>query len=101
VRRVLGGTSEVVEFCVSLSGVTRVGYEAGPTGYGLARGVEAAGVGCVVAAAGKVERLAQGRVKTDQCGAERVLCLLVIDGLHAVGFPSDGEEGAGGSGVGA
>jgi hypothetical protein len=34
VRRLSGETSEVVEFCCSLPGPTRVAYEAGPTGYG-------------------------------------------------------------------
>jgi hypothetical protein len=33
-RRLPGTTSEVVGFCVSLPGPTRVAYEAGPTGYG-------------------------------------------------------------------
>ena len=36
-RRLSGMTSEVVEFCCSLPGPTRAAYEAGPTGYGLAR----------------------------------------------------------------
>jgi transposase len=73
VRRLSGETSEVVEFCASLPGPTRVAYEAGPTGYGLARALLAAGIGCVVAAPGKIERPAQDRVKTDQRDAERVL----------------------------
>ena len=34
---------EVVEFCAALPGPTRVAYEAGPTGYGLARALHAAG----------------------------------------------------------
>ena len=67
-------------------------YEAGPTGYGLARALQAAGVGCVVAAPGKIERPAQDRVKTDQRDAERVLRLLMIDALHAVRVPSSEEE---------
>jgi transposase len=92
VRRLSGETSEVVKFCVSLPGPTRVAYEAGPTGYGLARALEAAGIGCVVAAPGKIERPSQDRVKTDQRDAERVLRLLMIDGLHAVRIPSDEEE---------
>jgi transposase len=73
-RRLPGNTSEVVEFCCSLP--TRVAYEAGPTGYGLARALHAAGVGCVVAAPGKIERPAADKVKTDQRDAERVLRLL-------------------------
>jgi transposase len=92
IRRLPGTTSEVVEFCCSLPGPTRVAYEAGPTGYGLARALEAAGIGCVVAAPGKIERPAQDRVKTDQRDAERVLRLLMIDALHAVRIPSNQEE---------
>ena len=91
-RRLSGTTSEVVEFCSSLPGPTRVAYEAGPTGYGLARALEAGSVGCVVAAPGKIERPAADKVKTDQRDAERVLRLLMIDGLHAVRVPSVEEE---------
>jgi transposase len=90
--RLSGRTSEVVEFCCSLPGSARVAYEAGPTGYGLARALHAAEVGCVVAAPGKIERLAADKVKTDQRDAERVLGLLMIDALHAVGVPSGQEE---------
>jgi transposase len=91
-RRLSGVTSDVVAFCALLPGPTRVAYEAGPTGYGLARALHAAGIGCVVAAPGKIERPAQDRVKTDQRDAERVLRLLMIDGLHAVRVPSSEEE---------
>jgi len=91
-RRLSGTTSEVVEFCRSLPGPTRVAYEAGPTGYGLARALQAAGIGCVVAAPGKIERPARDRIKTDQRDAERVLRLLMIGGLHAVRVPSSEEE---------
>jgi transposase len=91
-RRLSGVTSDVVAFCAALPGPTRVAYEAGPTGYGLARALHAAGIGCVVAAPGKIERPAQDRVKTDQRDAERVLRLLMIDGLHAVRVPSSEEE---------
>jgi len=54
-RRLPGATSEVVAFCASLPGPKKVAYEAGPTGYGLARAVHAAGIGCVVAAPGKIK----------------------------------------------
>lgn len=73
VRRLPGRVSDVVEFCRALSGLTRVAYEAGPTGFGLARALEAAGIGCIVAAPGKIERAASDRVKTDRRDAERVL----------------------------
>jgi transposase len=91
-RRLAAATSEVVAFCSALPGPTKVAYEAGPTGYGLARALHGVGVGCVVAAPGKIERPAQDRVKTDQRDAERVLRLLMIDGLHAVRIPSCEEE---------
>ena len=90
--RLPGDTGKVVEFCAALPGLTRVAYEAGPTGYGLARALHAAGVGCVVAAPGKIERPAQDKVKTDQRDAERVLRLLMIDALHAVRVPTIEEE---------
>jgi transposase len=82
----------VVEFLAGLPGPTRAAYEAGPTGYGLARAHDAAGIGCVVAAPGKIERPAQDKVKTDQRDAERVLRLLMIDALHAVRVPTSEEE---------
>jgi transposase len=85
-------TAKVVEFCAALPGPTRVAYEAGPTGYGLARALAAASIGCVVAAPGKIERPAQDKVKTDQRDAERVLRLLMIDALHPVRVPTTEEE---------
>jgi len=50
------------------------GVQAGQTGYRLTRASHAAGVGCVVAAPGKIKRPPAGdNVKTDQRDAERVL----------------------------
>ena len=92
VRRLPGETSEVVAFCAGLPGPTKVAYEAGPTGFGLSRVLTAAGVQCVIAAPGKIERPSSDRVKTDQRDAERLLRLLMIDGLHAVRVPSTQEE---------
>jgi transposase len=91
-RRLSGRTGEVVEFCAGLPGPTRVAYEAGPTGFTLARALEAAGVGCVIAAPGKIERPAQDRVKTDRRDAERLVRLLMVGGLHPVRVPSTEEE---------
>jgi len=87
-----GVTSEVVAFCAGLPGPTRVAYEAGPTGFGLARALGEAGVGCVVAAPGKIERPAQDRVKTDRRDAERLVRLLMVGGLHPVRVPGTDEE---------
>jgi transposase len=91
-QRLPGETGKVVQFLEGLPGPTRAAYEAGPTGYGLARALDTAGIGCVVAAPGKIERPAQDKIKTDQRDAERVLRLLMIDALHPVRVPSIQEE---------
>ena len=42
--------------CRALPGPVAVAYEAGPTGFGLARALTAAGMRCVVAAPSKLQR---------------------------------------------
>ena len=91
-HRLSGETAEVVAFCAGLPAPARVAYEAGPTGFGVARALQAAGIECVVAAPGKIERPAQDRVKTDRRDAERLVRLLMIGALHAVRVPSGEEE---------
>jgi transposase len=90
--RLSGSTREVAGFCRALPGPTRVSYEAGPTGFGLARELEAMGVGCVVAAPGKIPRAPQDRVKTDRRDAERLARLLMAGELHPVRVPATDEE---------
>ena len=92
VHRLPGETAAAVAFCAGLPRLTRVAYEAGPTGFGLARALMAAGVECVVAAPGKIERPAQDRIKTDVRDSERLVRLLMIGGLHAVRVPTPQEE---------
>jgi transposase len=92
VRRLPGASSDVVSFCAELPGPTRVAYEAGPTGFGLSRTLSTAGIGCVIAAPGKIERPSADRVKTDQRDAERLVRLLMIDALHPVRVPTGSEE---------
>lgn len=91
-RRLSGRVSDVVEFCAGLPGATRVAYEAGPTGFTLARALVDAGIECVVAAPGKIERPAQDRVKTDRRDAERLVRLLMVGGLRPVRVPGTEEE---------
>jgi transposase len=92
VHRLPGETSALVALCAGLPGPTRVSYEAGPTGFGLSRALTAAGIGCVIAAPGKIERPSADRVKTDQRDAERLVRLLMIEALHPVRVPSGEEE---------
>ena len=75
----LAETTGVVAFCAALPGPPRVAYEAGPTGSGSTyRMLDAAGVGCVVAPPGKIERPAQDRVKTGRRDGERLVRLLMM-----------------------
>lgn len=90
--RLSGSTSEVAAFCAALPRPTRVAYEAGPTGFGLARQLEAMGVGCVIAAPGKIPRAPQDRVKTDRRDAEKLARLLMAGELHPVRVPATDEE---------
>jgi transposase len=91
-RKLPGQTAKVVEFVAGLPGPVRVAYEAGPTGFTLARALREVGVGCVIAAPGKIERPAQDRIKTDRRDAERLVRLLMVDGLHPVRVPDPAEE---------
>src|SRR3954467_9785594 len=72
----------------------RVAYEAGPTGYGLARVCVAAGIACTVAAPSKIPRAAGDRVKTNRRDAERLARLLRLGELVAVRVPEPHEEAA-------
>jgi hypothetical protein len=55
-QRLPPATEAVVAWTVSLPGPVAVAYEAGPTGFGLARALQVAGVRCVVVAPSKLER---------------------------------------------
>ncbi len=92
VQRLSGRTRAVVGFCAALPGPVKVSYEAGPTGFGLARGLEQAGVRCLIAAPGKIARPATDRVKTDRRDAELLVRLLMAGQLSAVRVPSVREE---------
>jgi transposase len=54
---------DVIGWLRSLPGPVRATYEAGPTGFGLARALEAAGIDCVVAAPSRLLRPSGDRVK--------------------------------------
>lgn len=69
-------------------------YEAGPTGFGLARALAAAGVPVTVAAPSKLLRPAGDRVKTDARDAMLLARLLRMDELVPVRVPTVTEESA-------
>jgi transposase len=75
-------------------GPVAAAYEAGPTGFGLARKLAAAGVVCTVAAPSKLIRPPADRVKTDARDAVLLARLLRMDELCAVRVPTEAEEAA-------
>jgi len=87
-------SNETVDWLQTLPAPVRVAYEAGPTGYGLARACAEAGIACLVAAPSKIPRGAGDRVKTDRRDAERLARLLRLRELVAVRVPDRAEEAA-------
>jgi transposase len=92
--RVPAASGPLIEWLLGLPRPVRVAYEAGPTGFGLARACARAGVACLVAAPGKIPRAAAERVKTDRRDAERLARLLRLGELTAVRVPDELEEAA-------
>src|SRR4051794_19654702 len=87
-----GDAAEAAGLCAGLPRPVRAAYEAGPTGYGLARELARRGVECVVAAPSKIPRAPGDRVKTDRRDAELLARLLLAGELHAVRVPGPEEE---------
>jgi transposase len=87
-----GESSKAAAFCAGLPRPVRVAYEAGPTGYGLARELAKRGIECIVAAPSKIPRASGDRVKTDRRDAEHLVRLLLAGKLHPVRVPGDEEE---------
>jgi transposase len=81
------GADPVVAWLAGLPGPVRAAYEAGPTGFGLQRAAEAAGVAVQVVAPGKTPRAAADRVKTDRKDAELLARLLLAGQLRPVHVP--------------
>lgn len=82
----------VVEFLSDLPGPVKAVYEAGPTGFGLARVAAERGIEVRVVAAGKVPRASGDRVKTDRRDAERLARLLAAGELRFAYVPSIADE---------
>jgi transposase len=94
-RKKLPGEAEaVVAWLGTLPRPVRACYEAGPTGFVLARAAREAGLAVEVIAPSKVARPTGDRVKTDRRDAELLLRLLMAGQLRAVRIPSEAEEAA-------
>ena len=84
----------IQSWLAALPGPVAVAYEAGPTGFGLARALDAAGIRCVVAAPSKLQRPSGDRVKTDARDAVHLARLLRLDEVAAVTVPTPATEAA-------
>jgi transposase len=93
-RRLTPDPGEIAGWISSLPGPVSVVYEAGPTGYGLARFLLEAGIVCMVAAPSKLVRPSGDRVKTDARDARHLARLLHLGEVVEVSVPSVGQEAA-------
>jgi transposase len=93
-RRLCPDHREILEWIGGLPGPVAVTYEAGPTGFGLARFLAAEGVVCRVAAPSKLQRPAGDRVKTDSRDAAHLARLLHLGQITDVAVPSVAQEAA-------
>ena len=91
-KRVVGRPHELLPYLRGIERPSRMVYEAGPTGYGLARRALAEGIELGVCAPGKTERPAADRIKTDKRDAVRLARLLAAGELVLVTIPSVERE---------
>lgn len=90
--RVEGPPEAVLPHLEGLGGEMIAAYEAGPTGFGLARAAAARGLDVRVIAPALIPRAPGDRVKTDRRDAERLARLLAAGELRFVRVPTSIEE---------
>lgn len=83
---------EVVSFLEELRVPVLAVYEAGPTGFGLARAGRERGIEVRVVAPGSIPKGPGDRVKTDKRDAQRLVRLLAAGELRFAFVPSVGDE---------
>ena len=88
------GIEGPLAWLAELPGPVRACYEAGPSGFGLYREANAAGIAMQVVAPGKTPRGPSDRVKTDRKDAELLARLLLAGSLTAVVVPAPEVEAA-------
>ena len=90
--RVVGRPHELLERLMDIPVPARMVYEAGPTGYGLARRARAHGIEMMVCAPGRTDRAPTDRIKTDKRDAIRLARRLAAGELRFVTVPSVEHE---------
>jgi transposase len=93
-RRLTPDHRDILGWINGLPGPVSVAYEAGPTGFCLARALGSAGVECQVAAPSKLIRPAGDRVKTDSRDAAHLARLVHLGQITAVTIPTAEQEAA-------
>lgn len=83
----------VISWVQGLGNDTAVTYEAGPSGYGLARDLASQGISCTIAAPSKLLRAPGDRVKTDQRDALGLARMLSLGEITEVRVPPVEQEG--------
>ena len=91
-KRVEGAPEEVLPHLEAIGTALIAVYEAGPTGFGLARAAADRGLDVRVAAPGLIPKGPTDRVKTDRRDAERLARLLAAGELRFVQVPAIAEE---------
>jgi transposase len=91
--QIAGGPLEAIGWLQSLPGPVRAVYEAGPTGFGLARAARAAGVEVMVCSPGAIPRQVGDRIKTDSRDALKLARLHAAGQLRPVNVPTLELEG--------
>lgn len=93
-ERTLPYDHEAVERVLDRWPGARVCYQAGPTGYGLARHLRAQAIDCEVIAPGLVPTMAGDRVKTDSRDARKLARLHASGLLTTIPIPTPEIEAA-------
>lgn len=91
-RRLNGPPVGVIDHLEGLQAPVLAVYEAGPTGYGLARAGAERGLDVRVCAPGSIPKAPSDRVKTDRRDAERLARLCLAGELSFVRVPTPEEE---------
>jgi transposase len=92
VTKLWGAPEEALSFLEGLGPRVRGVYEAGPTGFGLARAARERGIELMVVAPGSIPKGSGDRVKTDRRDAARLARLLAAGELRFVFVPTIDEE---------
>ena len=93
-RRLTPDHREIADWVRSLPGPVAVTYEAGPTGFGLARFLTTQRIACQVAAPSKLHRPPGDRIKTDVRDARHLARLLHLGRSSRSRCPASCSNGA-------